>query len=391
MSIRTLVRYLFLFDRQAILEIASDRRALLIGFLFVLSAGFAREYDGEDLLHEPWHLLIPIAASLAASFVLFLLSFGIVKNKSNAAPAFAVAYRSFLGLFWMTAPLAWLYAIPYERFMGPAEAARVNLWTLAVVAAWRVALMARVISVLMNYTLTAALFLVLAFGDALLIVVLLVMPVPLLDFMAGARFTPQESLLYETGQSLLLLGICSSAVWTIFLLRVVIVSEPFWELAQPRSLPASSGLRRLAWLSLLIWVPVLPFTQREQILKRRVQGYLDAGMYAEAVAEMSKYSQASFPPHWEPLPRVDRAYSRGQDPLLDILEAVVDQPTAPWVREYYQQMLDEIIRRGGTRHLDRARLAALLERFPDGKDWIDRVKKSDPSFEKELRSGEAKK
>jgi hypothetical protein len=31
MTIRTLLRYLFLFDRQAILEIASDRSALVTG------------------------------------------------------------------------------------------------------------------------------------------------------------------------------------------------------------------------------------------------------------------------------------------------------------------------------------------------------------------------
>jgi len=35
-----------------------------------LLPAFAREYDGEDLLHEPWHLLLPLVASLATSFIL---------------------------------------------------------------------------------------------------------------------------------------------------------------------------------------------------------------------------------------------------------------------------------------------------------------------------------
>ena len=74
MNIRTLLRYLF-GGRQAILELASSRWALVIGLLFVLSASFAREYDGEDLLREPWHLLLPLAASLVSSFVLFCLAF----------------------------------------------------------------------------------------------------------------------------------------------------------------------------------------------------------------------------------------------------------------------------------------------------------------------------
>ena len=33
----------------------------------MISAGFAREYDGEDLLREPFHIFIPLAASFVAS------------------------------------------------------------------------------------------------------------------------------------------------------------------------------------------------------------------------------------------------------------------------------------------------------------------------------------
>ena len=41
--------------------------------LFVISAGFAREYDGEDLLHQPWHVLLPLVTSLITSLLLFVL------------------------------------------------------------------------------------------------------------------------------------------------------------------------------------------------------------------------------------------------------------------------------------------------------------------------------
>jgi hypothetical protein len=68
MQIRTLFFYL-IGKSQAIIEIAGDKRAVWLGILFVLSAGFARDYDGEDLLHEPWHLTIPFAASLLTSLI----------------------------------------------------------------------------------------------------------------------------------------------------------------------------------------------------------------------------------------------------------------------------------------------------------------------------------
>jgi hypothetical protein len=55
MQVRTIFLYL-IGNRQAILDIAADRRWLGIGALFVLSAGLAREYDQEDLVHEPWFL-----------------------------------------------------------------------------------------------------------------------------------------------------------------------------------------------------------------------------------------------------------------------------------------------------------------------------------------------
>ncbi len=145
MVLRTLLLY-WLGSRQAILTIAADRRAVGLGFLFVLSAGFAREYDGKDLLHEPWHLLLPVGASLLTSFLLFCLTWGIAKARGAQGPPFFTAYRMFLGLFWMTAPLAWLYAIPYERFLSAPDAMSANLWTLGVVSAWRVFLMVRVVS-----------------------------------------------------------------------------------------------------------------------------------------------------------------------------------------------------------------------------------------------------
>ncbi|MFO0841704.1 MAG: hypothetical protein U0797_04780 [Gemmataceae bacterium] len=130
MNVRILLRYL-LGRRDAIEAIAGNRNALWIGLLFVLSAGFAREYDGEDLWNEPGYLVIPLGASLVSSSLLFLLAYGIAAGNGGARwGMFFPSYFAFLGLFWMTAPLAWLYAVPYEHFLSPVEAMRANLVTL---------------------------------------------------------------------------------------------------------------------------------------------------------------------------------------------------------------------------------------------------------------------
>ena len=94
-------------EREAILEIASAKGMLGIGVLFVLSAALAREYDGADLLAEPWHLVLPLAASLTTSFLLFSLLFGVGKARGIGSVPFGRAYLRFLGAYWMTAPQAW--------------------------------------------------------------------------------------------------------------------------------------------------------------------------------------------------------------------------------------------------------------------------------------------
>ena len=130
MGIGTLLGYL-IGSRSAILMLADHPRTWLVGRVFVLSAGFAREYDGEDLLHEPWYLAIPLGASLVSSLLLFGVFYVPCRMTGLDAPPFVAAYRAFLGLFWMTAPLAWLYAVPYERLLDPVSAAYANIWTLA--------------------------------------------------------------------------------------------------------------------------------------------------------------------------------------------------------------------------------------------------------------------
>lgn len=58
------------------------------------------------------------------------------------APA-ALSYRTTLTFISLTSPPAALYAVPVERFFSLTVAGQLNLWFLAVVATWRVALLLR--------------------------------------------------------------------------------------------------------------------------------------------------------------------------------------------------------------------------------------------------------
>jgi hypothetical protein len=332
MGTGTLLRYL-IGDREAILAIAGNRHALWIGLLFVLSAGFAREYDGEDLLHEPWHLLLPVGASLASSFALFTLAYGVAAAKGAPWRAFFVNYCSFLGLFWMTAPLAWLYAIPYERYLSPADAMRMNLLSLGVVSAWRVALMVRVLMVILNYSLPQAACLVFMFADGIALLLLRFLPFPLIVVMGGLRLSEAERIQHGIACLVFEFGGCSLPFWLLGCLISLAGSRPSWQVTVLN--PAiGKGIGVAALGSVLIWAFILPWTQPEQSRKRLVEKAVARSHFADALEELSRHTLADYPPGWDPPPRRLDFQSR-RNSLLEMLEEIVRSEPAPWVREFY--------------------------------------------------------
>jgi hypothetical protein len=341
-------------NRRAIAIMATDRRAVWIGLLFVLSAGLAREYDGADLVHEPWHLLLPLAASLPTSFLLFLVLFAGVRWGREPAPRFWATYRSFLGLFWMTAPLAWLYATPYERFLDPYRATQANLATLGLVALWRVVLMMRVGVVLHGGCFLAVACRVLLVGSTLLSVgIIYVSPGldALIELMGGMRGTHSEQLVKVVAQNMLGAGCWSLPVWILIFLftrdnvaRHSALPTRGW--VQPPEEPASArGLLTLAVLSLLVWIPILPWTQPEQVNRRRAEQLYLADQLPEFLAELSAHEPEDYPPHWQPPPtRFLPRRHEGFRPWFAILEALQQYPAAPWVRRQYLERFTTEIR-----------------------------------------------
>jgi len=210
-------------SRGAIEQIARTPYALLVGLLFVLSAGLAREYDGEDLLHEPWHLLLPLAASLATGTLLYLLVSFVGNCRGAGNQPFFERYRVFLSLYWMTAPLAWIYAIPIERFLSPADATRANLWMLGIVALWRVLLITRVVSVLYRTRYLAALCVVMLMADVVTFTLMNVIPRPVVGLMGGIRLTESESIVANTTFQVMLFTFLLFPVW---LIGAIVVATP---------------------------------------------------------------------------------------------------------------------------------------------------------------------
>jgi len=369
MTLATLLKFL-IGDREAILCVDDSKHAVWIGLLFVLSAGFAREYDGEDLWHEPWHLLLPLGVTIVASLVLYGV---ILLAIRMPVPQVGRGYVRFLALFTMTAPLAWLYAIPAERMLSAGDSVRMNLWLLAIVSAWRVLLISRVVSVVYQCRFLSAFSLVMLFADAVVLTVLYFTPLPVISIMGGIRLSEAEQVLQATAFLVAVLGVVSLPVWLIAA-AVVLMSR--W---QRRPDEESHAVGRSVWglglAGLLVWIPVLPLTQPEQIRRREAERLLSEGKLTQGLAYMSQHQRSDFPPHWEPPPRL--GYGETEPRLFDVVKATHEQGSAEWVRDVYQEkMFDQaraspygIERVIDLKEMDEGDLRTyieILERVPEG-------------------------
>ena len=342
MTLLTLGKYL-IGDRGAILQIAGSRQALWLGLIFVLAAGFAREYDGEDLLHEPWHLLVPLGASLVSSAVLYLLVRFVAWLRGAKEPGVVSGYLDFLGLYWLTAPLALLYAIPVERLLSAGAAMQANLWLLALVSLWRVLLMARVVAVLYGSGFFSSLFVVLLFGDTVALTVLNFTPLPILAIMGGVRLSPSEQVLLNTSLMVRVLGTLS---WPVWLIGTAIVAFPTgirWQYQAAAVAPPliARHLWACASAALAIWILILPLTQPAQQLRRQVERDLRAERIREALATMSAHNRDDFPPHWDPPPRM--GYGETVPSVSTIVEHLNEVPVNAWVGAIYVEKFSETL------------------------------------------------
>ncbi len=339
LGMKTICEFLFFRNPNAVIEIASNRRALLVGFVLVLSAGFAREYDGEYLVAEPWHLVLPHLASMFSCFCMTTLLFVVqrsirrrVVREQKKSPddqwqepskvGFWNTYLSFLSLFWMTAPLAWIYAIPFERFLSPANATSANLMALGLVATWRVALMIYAAKHVYGTNYLSVFLPVMLFADVVALTVLIVAPSPVVMIMGGIRLTESEMIIVNVRSNICLFGFGTLLIWLSGTFTIACGKDRWgW---RPSVLKNPSISKALKWgcaICLLIWIPILPFTQIEQRLRYRAEKFLNNGELESFASFVKNYKQNDFPPHWDPPPRV--GYGHRNPPPLEVAQAVV--------------------------------------------------------------------
>jgi hypothetical protein len=394
LGLATIRRYL-IGDRAAILALGADRDTPFVGVLLVLSAGLARSYHTADFLAQPWRLLAPFAVSTVMATVLLMTTLiGPRKVSADDHPRKTGFLRGrflpFLGLFWMTAPLAWLYGIPYGRFADPLTATEAKVWTLGVVSVWRVLLMTRVLSVLSGRSAVATFFHVMLVADGVVAIALSAVKAPLIQFMGEIPLTASEHFLADTVLLTRIAAVLSFPVWLIGA-GIAFFRPRKWSLALPMERSASKEVWFVAVASVVLGMIGLLWTQPELRLATRAESLLRDGYIEEALALMSGRRPGDFPPHWEPPPRV--GYGEESPPLLDVIEAIVRTPAADWVRQAYLSSFERRFLRGHDDAIDPqawSRAMRLFDLLPEGKslreEYKEQIRYKDQYFEERRRS-----
>lgn len=337
-----LLRYLF-GQADAIRQVASARTGWPLGVLLVLLTAIPRNYDQTFLGEKPFLWLFgPLLFSLVSGFLLFafLQVFVLGRRVPRDQPRTLHQWASFMGLFWLTAPIAWLYAIPVERFLDSLTATRMNLALLGLVALWRVLLMARVLNVVNAAPFFHSLVWVLVPAAMEVLAVVIfggTFSKQLMASMGGMRNSPEEELILAALGGVFSITLFSLPVLMILgavlLARMDPVLKPF---------PAP-GSTRTPWLFLVLclvgWVAVAIPAQRQVRRNVVVEHLVEEGQFRAALNYLAARQPTDFAPS-RPLP--PKAYEREVFTQLPGLFAEIRTNDPPWVQAHLMQRLRQI-------------------------------------------------
>lgn len=330
LTLGVLTRFL-IGERGAILRAWSSPSSLAVGAVLVVSASLARHYDHHDLIRE-WHVLLHgLGASIANALLLYSLA-RFAARRSLGWRGFWPGYWRFLGVFWLTAPMAWLYGIPYEQMMSPIDAVRANLWTLALVSLWRVALMARVIQVVWSISYGRALVLTLLFGNVVAVAALTIAPLPTFHLMGGLDTRPGEvRLVAEVAWTAGCLAILVLPILlTAGLMIVCTMKTGATSLPRVQRGRLTRGPLVLAIGSILAWLAAAAFTQGPLRLRDEVRRAVASKDYVGVVELLNRHDRGDFPPVWE-VPPARHAWGFGRE-HVEMARVLARGNAAAWIR-----------------------------------------------------------
>jgi hypothetical protein len=315
-----------------------------------VSAGVARNYD-QVWFGDSFPLIFtPLLFSALSGLWLFAFVRKVWTRERDKPPEAGEskgrsALSSFFGVFWMTAPLAWLYAIPVERWFDETEAARWNISLLAIVAIWRVMLMSRAVSVIGGwpflYSLTRVAIPASLETIALMMAGSLTAKRIMAD-MAGLRNSPAEEVITHA------YSFTSGAMFMVLAGSLLMLGF-YWKSRPPAGkagwVPHPRGRPwHLPWVFLILtaafWTLASIKPQQEQRLSQEAVRLEKEKNWAGLVSFLSKHEAHEFAPS-VPLPPAVYEYSSWE--RISSVLAELSPATPAWIRRLYLSRLEELL------------------------------------------------
>jgi hypothetical protein len=333
MNLKTILGFL-VGRADAIRSVAASKSAFWTGLVLVLLTAFPRNYDQTYIPEKPvlW-FLGPLLFSIVSGTWLFLVSYGFCARwkmdyADGKKPPLWPTWRGFMGAFWMTAPIAWIYAIPVERFWDSLAATKANLWLLAIVSLWRVLLMARVFHVICRApAFRCLLWVLLPAGVEVVLLGLSNLSDKIMRSMGGMRNSPEETMILKS-----LSVVSDLALWTIPAVIVVLAVWRWNGTAQTWPVPKPD---RFPWVvplvALLGWSAVLVPAQIELARNYTVEQLIATGDMRAALDFMNRHEPDDFAPA-RPLP--PKLYETTVFQELFPLAGALTAADKVWVRQH---------------------------------------------------------
>ena len=372
MTMRLWDPLLFLFGvESSIRRVLRCRMSLPLAFALVATAAMAREYDAVSWMHAPQDLLGPFAASLVICTVLFFtvqICLALTGVKRDPRSNSIRDYRIFLVGYWMTAPLAWLYAIPIETMADEVVSLRFNLALLSIVSIWRVLLFSRVVANQFGLRWFVPLFWILVPCMVIAFFALLSAQLSMVSLMGGIRLTQTQQILVNYQSTVA--GGCFYGIIPVLLAALASIgmsSNPKHRFEEVASRAVS--MPKMVWLWPAVSGAVLLFAamffQPNLVRSAKVDSLLREGAIKEAIVTMQASGEDAYPVVWDPPPKYpDRG--DGLPEISLIADAIQKSNADRWIVDRLMVQADEIAMRQkgwyqGTRSLEYLRERLMFE------------------------------
>ena len=341
-------------QRSSIQRLLNSPNILWYATFLVFTAAVAREYDAVSLADRPWDLLGPFAASILLCTLIFVLvniCLAMAKRPSNKLLA---DYKTFLSGYWLTAPLAWLYAVPIEIMADEVTSLRFNLTALSIVSIWRVLLFSRVLSIIYALPFLYALAWVLVPCMAIAFYFLVSAILPMVSIMGGIRMTQTQAILFAYQNSVLAIIFYSAVPVIIVCLYGIVRIRKTAKAANEKNQSAPQELKRTVWLvpiaALLALAGGAGFFQPRLWQAERIDGMLRQGEFAAAIEKLESSNRKDFPETWDPPPqftrnarRVDYRAETSEIQLSELIKALEQARPSTWINDLLLNQADEIL------------------------------------------------